>query len=63
LQPLEYNRSAESAADTVFDAPAEIREMSTGRNASIAISEVKDVKTALLGINDSFGHVDMAGKC
>lgn len=57
-----YTILAESAADTVFDAPAEIIGMSTGRNASIAISEVKDVKTALLGDDDHMGMLDMAGK-
>ncbi|NDI85120.1 RecB family exonuclease [Undibacterium crateris] len=57
-----YTLLAEEAAQTVFDAPAEIIGLSTGRNATIAISEVEDVKTALLGTDEVDGMLDMAGK-
>lgn len=64
LQLGVYTLLAESAANTVFEAPAEIIGLSTGKEANIAISEVTDVKTALLGDEDAGfeGMLDMAGK-
>ncbi len=58
-----YTLLSEEAANTTFDAPAEIIGLSTGTECNIAISEIADVKTALLGDGDGMmGILDMAGK-
>lgn len=58
-----YTLLSENASGTIFDAPAEIIGLSTGRECVIAISEIEDVKTALLGDGEEVeGMLDMAGK-
>ena len=62
LQVGIYTIMTEVELQRPMDAPAEICGISTGKSGDIAVSDIRDVRTALLGTEDRPGMIELAAK-
>jgi hypothetical protein len=62
LQVGIYTIMTEVELERPMDAPAEICGISTGKSGDIAVSDIRDVRTALLGTDARPGMIELAAK-
>lgn len=62
LQVGIYTIMTEVELQRPMDAPAEICGISTGKSGDIAVSDIRDVRTALLGTEERPGMIELAAK-
>ncbi|MDQ7982257.1 hypothetical protein QYH69_34090 [Paraburkholderia sp. SARCC-3016] len=62
LQVGIYTIMTEVELQRSMEAPAEICGISTGKSGDIAVSDIRDVRTALLGTDERPGMIEMAAK-
>jgi hypothetical protein len=62
LQVGIYTIMTEVELQRAMEAPAEICGISTGKSGDIAVSDIRDVRTALLGTEERPGMIEMAAK-
>lgn len=62
LQVGIYTIMTEQELQRPMDAPAEICGISTGKSGDIAVSDIRDVRTALLGTEERPGMIELAAK-